>query len=409
MKKYLQKVIVLSLFFTMILCRSVYAYEEVLDEENFDEKDLLEISEIVEASNMNLVEPVIQSKVALIFDRKYKRVLFEKNEDIKVPNASTTKILTAIVAYENSKMEDIVVVGKRAASIGGSRIGLKSGDKIKMDCLMKGLLISSGNDAAIAIAEYVGGSVETFCKMMNQKAVELGALDTNFVTPHGLDNDEHYTTALDLAKFADYLMDIEYLRNIVNMRNAEIKISDRTKSLRTTNEVLSIYQEANGLKTGFTNKAGRCLVTSIKRNDRELITIVLGADTKKQRTKDSISLINYGYSAFEEVDLYEKMEKEFEIIVEKSLNRRYRISFDGSKTYVLKKGEYDKIEYKYNFIKKHVAPLLPGTKVGEIDILLDGDVISSIELFSNYPIEKKGIKEYFLELIQEKMQYVEVK
>ena len=252
--------------------------------ESVAEEDVLTRAELIEvmskAQNIN-----INATAALLYDKTYDKILYAKNIDSKLPNASTTKILTAIVAYENSNMDDIVEVSERAASIGGSTINLRKGNKVLMGDLMKGLLMSSGNDAAIAIAEHVGGSVENFCKMMNKRAKELGATNTNFVTPHGLDKEDHYTTIQDLLIFTKHFMEIPYLLEISNTSTANIKIDNYIRDLRTTNEMLSIYDAVNGIKTGFTGKAGRCLITSIASGERELITMVLGCETKKQRTK----------------------------------------------------------------------------------------------------------------------------
>ncbi len=335
--------------------------------------------------------------------------MYEKNVDERIPNASTTKILTAIVAYENSSLDDIVTVGKNAAIIGGSRIGLKTGDKISMDNLMKGLLLSSGNDAAVAIAEHIAGDVSAFCEMMNMKAKELGAENTNFVSPHGLDNEAHYTTAKDLLVFSEYLLNVEYLKNIVNMRNTQIFINGNVKNIRTTNEILGIYPEANGIKTGFTNNAGRCLITSIEKDNRPLIIIVMGANTKKERTIDTISLINYAYNEFVEIDLYEKMDKIFEVRVEKSIERYYEFNVDAEKMWILKKDDLEKIKYEYNITRNFEAPLQKGTILGEIEIYIDNKKEKNVKIINNKTIERKDIKDYFIEIMTEKLENIEFK
>lgn len=284
MKKIIIGIITISILFSFSANICVWGYDE-------NEGEGLTEEELATVTNIKGM-PTILSKAAVVYDRKYKKILYEKNIDEKLPNASTTKILTAIVAYENCDMSDEVIVSERAASIGGSTINLRKGNKVILGDLMKGLLICSGNDAAIAIAEHVSENVEDFCVEMNKKAREIGASNTNFVTPHGLDNDMHYTTVRELLMFADYLLNIDYLAKIVNMRNATIKIDNYEKSLHNTNEILGIYPEANGIKTGYTSKAGRCLVASITRNGRQVISIVLGCETKKQRTSESIQLLN---------------------------------------------------------------------------------------------------------------------
>lgn len=374
-----------------------------VDTENLDE-DLTQ-DELAAVVNMK-GKPSILSRAALVYDRKYKKILYEKNIDEKVPNASTTKILTAIVAYENADMNDEVIISERAASVGGSTINLRKGNKVILGDLMKGLLICSGNDAAIAIAERVSGSVEDFCDEMNRKAKEIGANNTNFVTPHGLDNDLHYTTARDLLLFADYLLNIEYLANIVNTRNTTIKIDSYEKSLHNTNEMLSIYQEANGLKTGYTSKAGRCLVTSMTRNDRQVISIVLGCGTKKQRTSESIQLLNYAYNNFEVVDIYENMRKKFTLNVEKSKNKTYEININGKKEILLPIGEKENILYEYNLLKDMSAPVSKNEKIGNIVIKNHNGVIETLEIRMPKLIKRKSVIEYFSKIIGNQLEYI---
>lgn len=272
---------------------------------------------------------------------------------------------------------------------------------------MKGLLLCSGNDAAVAIAEHVAGSVENFCDMMNQKAKAIGANSTNFTSPHGLDNENHYTSAQDLLTFTKYLLDIEYLGSIVKMSNATIKISNNYKNIRTTNEMLSIYSDVTGVKTGFTNNAGRCLITSLKRNERELIIILLGADTKKQRTEETIKLINYGIGNFEKVDLYKNMKKQFVVNIEKSMDRRYEIVVSGELWDVLKKGEKDKITYKYELEKNLIAPVEDGQVLGRIEVYLNDEMLNTVNLLANHAIERKNVKEYTKEIIKNKLKYIE--
>lgn len=351
----------------------------------------------------------IYSPNALLYDATYNKILYEKNINEKIPNASTTKILTAIVAYENSNMNDVVEVSVKAASIGGSKINLRKGDKVKMDSLMKGLLMSSGNDAAIAIAEHVGGSVEEFCNLMNRRAIELGAQNTNFTTPHGLDNAEHYTTLNDLLIFSKYFMQIPYLREIANTEKTMIKINNYEKELRSTNEMLFLYDGVNGVKTGYTSKAGRCLITSIESGDRTLITMVLGCESKKQRTEETIKLISYGYDNFEVIDIFEKMKKVFEIRVRKALEDKYKLEITGKKKILVAKKEKNDIRYKYEVSEILTAPMKRESLVGKIKVLLNEQIISEIQIKLPSEIKRKDIISFFLEIFQNQNSYLEVK
>lgn len=355
-------------------------------------------------NELNIISPN-----ALLYDVTYDKILYEKNINEKIPNASTTKILTAIVAYENSNMDDIVEISTKAASIGGSKINLRKGDKVKMDSLMKGLLMSSGNDAAIAIAEHVGGSVQEFCDLMNKKAVELGAQNTNFTTPHGLDNDEHYTTLNDLLIFSKYFMEIPYLREIANTEKTIIKINNYEKELRSTNEMLFLYDGVNGIKTGYTSKAGRCLITSIESGDRTLITMVLGCETKKQRTEETIKLISYGYDNFEVVDIFENMKKNFEMRIRKSEKDKYKLEINGNRKVLLAKNEKKDIRYEYEITEVLTAPIEKESCVGTIKVLMKDNIITEFQIKLPYTIERKDVFEYFLEILKKQNLYLEIK
>ena len=212
--------------------------------------------------------------------------------------ASTTKILTCIIALENCKKDEVVTVSSKASSINGSTLGLKTNMKISIGDLLYGLMLRSGNDCAIAIAEHISGSVENFSYLMNSKAFELGLLNSNFVTPHGLDNPNHYTTAYDLAILTDYALKNSDFKKIVSTKIATISFNGYPREISNTNELLGNIDGVYGVKTGFTFEAGRCLVSSCARNNLDIIVVVLGADTKSIRTKDSKNLINYIFSNY---------------------------------------------------------------------------------------------------------------
>lgn len=339
-------------------------------------------------------EVKINARSAIVYDRKYKKVLYEKNMNEKVPNASTTKMLTAIVAYENADMDEVVTVSKKAANTGGSRVGLRTNDKVTLGDLMHGLLICSGNDAAVAIAEYVGGTEEEFCEMMNEKAKEIGALSTNFVTPHGLDRENHYSTAYDLALIADYAMNIEYIKNIVCKKTENIKINDYIKTLNTTNEMLSVYDGADGIKTGYTSKAGRCLITSATRDDWQLICVVLGCDTKNFRTSDSIKLLNYAFEAYDFFDIASIVDKKHTIFVEKSRDTNYVIEFNQKYVLPMTVDEVEKLRVVYDIEKNFTAPFNKGEKIGKISVFCGEELLKTFELINNSNVLRKTTLDY---------------
>ena len=354
-------------------------------------------------------EIVLNAKNALVYDWTYNEILYEKNPKEKIPNASTTKILTAIVAYENADMEALVEVGENAPKVSGSKIGLKKGDIVKMDHLMKGLLISSGNDAAIAIAEYVGGNLEDFCGLMNQKAQKLGAKNTNFITPHGLDAPEHYSTIEDLLEFSKSFMKIQYLKEIANMEKTIIKINDYEKEIRATNEMLFLYDGVNGIKTGYTSKAGRCLITSMVSGDRNIITMVFGCDSKVQRTDDTQKLLVYGYENFEEIDICEKIQKNHEIRLKKAKFPRMQLVINGKKKILIKKGLKDELKYEYQIPIVITAPIPSGSLIGNIKVYIKDKVYMEIPVKISCDIEKKGVLQYFYDIFEEQNYYIEVR
>lgn len=339
-------------------------------------------------------EVKINARSAIVYDRKYKKILYEKNINEKVPNASTTKMLTAIVAYENADMDEVVIVTKKAANTGGSRLGLRTNDKVTLGDLMKGLLLCSGNDAAVAIAEHVGGSEEMFCEMMNEKAKEIGALNTNFVTPHGLDRENHYSTAYDLALIADYALDIPYIANIVAKRTETIKINGVSKNLNTTNEMLSMYDGANGVKTGYTSKAGRCLVTSATNENWQLISVVLGCDTKNFRTSDSIKILDYSFDSYEFFDIASVVKEKYSILVEKSKNLDYNMFFDEEYILPMNQDEIAGLQVKYDLKTNFIAPVKMNEKIGDISIYCGDLLLKKFEIINRTEILRKTPLDY---------------
>ena len=274
-----------KIFFVIILIMLLFTTHIYADDENEIYENIIEESEKqeTEAAASSDTKPTINSRRYAVYDRLSGRCIYGKDENKQTAMASTTKIMTSIVVVENCNLDDIVTVTAKAAGTGGSRLGLHTDDEIKVLDLLYGLMLKSGNDAAVALAIHTSGSVEEFAKLMNQKAEELGLKDTNFVTPHGLDNSEHYTTAYELAKITDYALKNETIAKIVKTKTATIYINGNSMQINNTNELLGNVEGVYGVKTGFTNNAGRCLVTSVKRGDMDVIIVVLGADTRKDR------------------------------------------------------------------------------------------------------------------------------
>lgn len=218
------------------------------------------------------------AKAACILDMETGRVLFEQNMHARLPMASTTKVMTALLAIEMGDLDSAVTCSQNAYGVSGTSIYLQEGETLTLREMLLGLMLASGNDAAVAIAEHIGGTMEAFIGLMNARAQSIGAVNTHFANPHGLPDDAHYTTAYDLALIAREAMQNDTFRSIVSMQRASIPWQGRTykRQLNNKNRLLSTYEGATGVKTGYTSKAGRCLVFGAMRNDLELIGCVLG-------------------------------------------------------------------------------------------------------------------------------------
>lgn len=274
-------------------------------------------------------------------------------------------------------------------------------------------MLVSGNDAAVALAEFISGDVSNFSALMNNKASSLGLSSSHFVTPHGLDDDEHYTTALELAKITDYALKNKTFCKIVNTKSYTINIDKHTKTLNNTNELLGYLDGIYGVKTGFTNGANRCLVTSCKRNDFDIICVVLGCDTKKHRTLDSINLINYAFNNFTQINIksiildnFEKWKKEnlssFEI--NKASTSAFDLYLDISKmisdTIVVENNKKEKISTPIQFTTYFDAPLYKNTSVGKMNINIDDETIFYIDILTKNTIKRKNIFYYMYFIAQ---------
>ena len=400
-----EKIIVGTLIINMLLINSstIFADDEI---ENIEMEG---IEEVIQTASEVSNELKINSRHAIVVERKSKAVIYGKNEMTKTKMASTTKIMTAIIVIENTNLTDIVEISSKAAGTGGSRLKLKKGDKITVKDLLYGLMLRSGNDAAIALAEYVGGSVEEFSILMNKKADELSLENTHFVTPHGLDSEEHYTTAYELAILTDYALKNDRFKEIVTTKECTISINGVSRRISNTNELLGYLNGVYGVKTGFTNGAGRCLVTSIKRGDLDIICVVLGADTKKIRTIDSVKLIEYTFKNFQNVDVEKIIEEEFNNW--KDINQG-RINIEkGTKNVIdLKLGEYnlksypirnnteDKVKVNIEANLNLIAPVAENTKIGEVTIVYGKNVILKIGILTDEEIKKKDVLDYIIEI-----------
>ena len=394
----MKKIFYSILIFLLILFNfSTVCADDVDNEVDFE--DTIEVT----ASNVSEL-PKTNSRRYIVYDRISKSMIIGKNEDVKSAMASTTKIMTTIVILEKADLNEKVTVSAKAGGTGGSRLGLKRGDKASVRDLLYGLMLRSGNDAAVALAEHVGGSVKGFAELMNEKAIELGLTNTHFVTPHGLDDANHYTTALELAKLTDYAMDNEIFAKIVGTKSTTIYINNQSRQINNTNELLGVLNGVVGVKTGFTNNAGRCLVTETKRNNMDIITIVLGADTKKDRTKDSVNLIEYTFSKYKMYNLEEQIIEEFNkwkninekrILIIKGKTSNPKLALGAIEKATIPICDNDKIEYSINALTEVEAPVEQWNVMGTLTVKLNGKILENIDIVNVNEVQKRDWKDYF--------------
>lgn len=397
----------LMLIYSLTPCILADDNNEILDDNSTINSQIVET---LETSSPETNLPDINSRAAVVIDRATNTILYGKKETEHRKMASTTKIMTCLLVIENCDLSETIEVSKKSAGTGGSRLGLKTGDKITINDLLYGLMLCSGNDTAVALAEHIGGSIEGFAEIMNNRAKELGLENTHFVTPHGLDADEHYTTAYELAKLTNYALNNEIFAKIVGTKTYSVTINGYPKTISNTNELLGNLNGVYGVKTGFTNGANRCLVTACKRNNLDIICVVLGADTKKFRTQDSIKLIEYSFKTFTPVNVQELVNKKFEEWKKENMNC-FEIIKGQTQNVELKINplEYSTLPINNNSIKdlnilincKQIlnAPVLKDSYLGKIEVYSGEEVLTSCDILLNCNILKKNMFDYFIEIL----------
>ena len=328
----------------------------------------------------------ISAKSYVVMEQSTNTVIFSKNMNERMKPASTTKILTAICAIENARLADVVTVSKNAAYQEGSSMYLEEGDKITLENLVYGLMLNSGNDSAVAIAEHIGGSVEKFSNIMNNKAKDIGAKNSNFENPNGLDSDNHYVTAYDLSLIASYCLNNEKFSEIVATKSKVIKGSDGlNKYLSNHNKMLHMYPGCIGVKTGFTKKSGRTLVTSAQKDGIKIIVVTLNAPND---WNDHKKLLDRGFFATKKEKIIDNTKIVDNVNVKggimDSVPVKCEEEFFGIKIKDDKE-DYD-VVYKYNKLK---APVLNMQKAGEAYVYKNGKEIFKTNLITAKEVEKK--------------------
>lgn len=317
--------------------------------------------------------------------------------------ASTTKIMTCIVTLENGNLNDVVTISPYAARMPDVQLNVRAGEQYYLRDLLYSLMLESHNDVAVAIAEHVGGTVEGFTTMMNDKARELECYNTNFVTPNGLDAEGHYTTARDLAVISSYAIknkDFLAITNTPSYQFKELKNGSRSFSVSNKNKFLYMMDGAIGVKTGFTGKAGYCFVGAVKKPDRILISVVLGCGwppSKNLKWTDTKRLMTYGIENYEKRQIFEEIDME-PIYVEKGQSDFIEADIKGDLQLLLRKDEKIKIEYDIPDIL--VAPIEKGQRIGEVKYYINDSLYASIPVYANNESKRIDYRFCFMRVLK---------
>ena len=344
------------------------------------------------------------AKSAIIIEPTTGKVIFEKNSNERLEPASMTKIMTLLLTFEaidNGKisLDDTVTISKRAADMGGSQMFLEAGSNIRLEEIIKGVSIASANDGAIALAEYIGGSVENFVDMMNKKAEDLGLSNTHFINPHGLHADNHYSSAYDMAIMASNLINHEKILNYTSIYEDYFNKPDGSRTwLVNTNKLVRFFKGVDGLKTGYTKEAGYCLTATAKKNNVRYITVVMGEPSSDIRSSETTNMLNYAFNSFKLNTILDKNQELGNIYIDKSKQKTAKIVVKIPVTELISK-EKEAPSYTYNLkVGKLTAPLKAGTKVGTVEILdNEGLIVREEDVTISYDIEKSNLWTTFLE------------
>ncbi len=346
------------------------------------------------------------SDSAILIEPTTNTILYELNKDKRKPPASMTKLMTMLLIIEaiddgRIKLNDIVTVSKNAAGMGGSQVFLEENMKIEVEQLLKGIAIASGNDAAVAMAEHIAGSTDEFVKMMNDKVKELGLSNTHFVNVHGLDAENHYSSAYDMAQIARELLKHEKILEYTSLYEDYLIKPDGSKTwLVNTNKLVRFYDGVDGLKTGYTSTAKYCLTATAQKNNIRFVTVTMGVDTSEHRSADTTSMLNYAFANYKLNTIIKKDQVIGEIEVKKGKNNIGKIVASENVTDLLKQNE--KKTYSYNIIKDKVeAPLKKGDVVGKLEVIdNNGKKVKVVNLVINESIDKHSFFSLFGDLFK---------
>ncbi len=352
----------------------------------------------------------LQAESALLVDATTGEVLFEKNINDSLYPASITKIMTLLLAFEaieegKVSLEDEVVVSELAASMGGSQIFLHQGDKVSLEDLLVGIAVGSGNDASVAVAEHIAGSLEGFVQMMNERASQLGMEDTNFENACGLHVDGHVTSAKDIAIMSRELlkfprvnewfsiwMDEEFLKGKISVEEGIY--------LSNTNRLVRYYSGCDGLKTGFTSEAGHCIAATAKRDDSRFISVILKAPDSDTRFEEARELLDYAFANYKTMPIAEKGEVVEEVVVEKGEETTLKLILAEELGVLVEKADDPEFQKDINITRSLSAPLTRGEKIGELIVTMEGKEVAKGDLLAEKDIERATVFDIFYRTIE---------
>ena len=330
------------------------------------------------------------ARAAILIEANSKQVLYDKNSSEKLYPASTTKIMTMILMFEAIRdkklsFEDKITTSKYAASMGGSQVYLEQGESMSLKDMFKSIAIASANDASVAVAEHIAGSIDKFVTMMNDKAKELNLKNTHFKNATGLHDDDHYTCAHDLALMAAYLIQIggEDLLNVTSLYDSYIR-EDTKQSfwLVNTNKLLKLYDGVDGLKTGYTKEAGYCLVTTVKRNNQRIIGVLMKESAPKTRNEEMCSMLDYGFNNYKQEIIFKKDTVIEKHVIDKMENLTIDVKCKQDIAFTTAKNSNDKYTTEIIY-KDDLLPIKKGDVVGTLIVTIDGKEAGSYELYSD--------------------------
>lgn len=364
---------------------------------------LAAITSITSFANGDTAPVNISSKSAILMDIGSGQILYEKNSHEKLPPASVTKVMTMLLISEaldsgKIKLTDQVQISENASGMGGSQIFLEPGESQKVDDLLKGIAVASANDACVAMAEYIAGSIESFVDMMNNKAKELGMNDTHFANTNGLPVDNHYTSAHDIALMSRELLKHDIINKYLTTWMDELVVGKKQVKvgLANTNKLIKHYQGATGVKTGFTQEAKYCLSASAKRGNTHLVAATLGAETSPERFKDASNLLTYGFANYESIKLCSKDDNIATLTLDKAEDNKVNLVAKEDLTVLIKKGAAKEFTKKIKVTDNPSMPIKKGTVLGNVEVYKDNKLVGKVDLVNTKDINKAS----YLKMLQ---------